>query len=796
MNKPDDIQAAPDSARTAELQTIAAARIAPSPLNPRTHWDPAKIEEMRDNFQARGFDPGISRLLVRPLPWLAVDSGGGWDITVHGAFIGKWWKALPSRGPLPKDFVHPFETEEAAKEAIIKLPTHECVLGHRRHRAAFDLGLECPCAVADLTEAEVIELQLIENLQRDDLSPLDEAEGLGHMLALKDAEDQPVHTPESIARAIGKKPRYVQRRLLLRGLRGSPTGAAIESGKLSARHGWLIMSLPTVKLQSEVAGLALKDRHGIGEPMTTRELEDLIAEKYTRALKEAGFDQEDAQLVPEVTEDGQRRRGGKCSTCPFNTKNTEEEAPADGKKGARKFHMCLNLECYSAKQAAAYEVWAAGERKEGVEVLSIKEAAQYLNQYNGGLTYGSGLVELDEKPDEHLLKEGTKNPPTWKKLIAGQGATVLVFRRKDGHVFRTVKRALAIEAAKKNGHKIFDGDEIEDDVAAVETEKRRETFIAALRKDPANATLSADEAKAEFDRQERERVKQKAEADRQKAAAERQAEQRCDAALGKAILTSAKSAKKMTREFWDLILGPLLTAAYDTSDAQEVASALGISVTLDAEQGGDISDAVAEHIYETPEQHLGAVVLVLAGMLNPCHGDDREQWRKQACKALGVDAKAVRKTTLAELATEQQAAAEEREIASGLKWVTRREKAEQFEWNGAFAVNPDLCQVALPSEVKADMALFAARGKKGWRAGVKITSKKHGDFEVLMQDSATDYGTRELAIIPQLKAAEDYFTKAKVPTTVARLEAYLTRLQTPSLEKPAKAVKTAKRKGK
>mgnify|MGYP001594862614 FL=1 len=96
----------------------------PSPLNPRRRLDPQAMKELTDSVRAHGI---LQPLLVRP-----VDGG--------------------------KKF--------------------EVVFGHRRLAAAKTAKLEdVPCAVRQLTDQEALEIGLIENLQREDVHPLDEADG-------------------------------------------------------------------------------------------------------------------------------------------------------------------------------------------------------------------------------------------------------------------------------------------------------------------------------------------------------------------------------------------------------------------------------------------------------------------------------------------------------------------------------------------------------------------------------------------------------------------------------------------
>jgi ParB family chromosome partitioning protein len=92
--------------------------------------------------------------------------------------------------------------EKGILEPILVRPKgsrFEIVAGERRYRAAFEVGLaEIPCIVRDATDAEMMELALIENLQRKDLTPFEEADGL------KTLADAYGYTHEMMAKRLGK----------------------------------------------------------------------------------------------------------------------------------------------------------------------------------------------------------------------------------------------------------------------------------------------------------------------------------------------------------------------------------------------------------------------------------------------------------------------------------------------------------------------------------------------------------------------------------------------------------------
>lgn len=106
----------------------------------------------------------------------------------------------------------------------------EIVAGERRWRAAQIAKLhEVPVVIRDLTDAESLELAIVENVQRQDLTPLEEAEGYRRLI------DEFEHTQEDLARTLGKSRPHITNTLRLLSL---PQGVKLllDEGKLTAGH--------------------------------------------------------------------------------------------------------------------------------------------------------------------------------------------------------------------------------------------------------------------------------------------------------------------------------------------------------------------------------------------------------------------------------------------------------------------------------------------------------------------------------------------------------------------------------
>ncbi len=112
---------------------------------------------------------------------------------------------------------------------------YEIVAGERRWRAAQRAGLhEVPVVVIEATDAEALQLAIIENVLRADLNPLEEAEGYRALM------DEFANSQEEIARIVGKSRSYVANTLRLLKL-SEKVKAYIHSGKLTAGHARMLV---------------------------------------------------------------------------------------------------------------------------------------------------------------------------------------------------------------------------------------------------------------------------------------------------------------------------------------------------------------------------------------------------------------------------------------------------------------------------------------------------------------------------------------------------------------------------
>lgn len=143
--------------------------------------------------------------------------------------------------------------------------TYTIVAGERRWRAAKLADLkEVPCVVRDMSDTEVMEIALIENLQREDLNPIEEAEGYKRLM------DKCDMTQEDVANRIGKSRSAVANSLRLNNLCKEVKQMVINN-KLSQGHARTLLGLTDPKQQKETADIIIE------KGLNVRQVETLVA---------------------------------------------------------------------------------------------------------------------------------------------------------------------------------------------------------------------------------------------------------------------------------------------------------------------------------------------------------------------------------------------------------------------------------------------------------------------------------------------------------------------------------------
>lgn len=270
-----------------QVQQIPLDKIDPSPFNPRKTFPKDYIAELAASISAQG--------LQSPVKLRRLFGGPG------------------------------SETER-----------YELVFGECRWRAAKQAGLRViPAIVEAMTSERALELQLIENLQRKDISSLEEAEGFAELAKTLSAKE--------IGARVGKSDRYVYDSLNLVRLAVAAKKLLLEGG-IARTHAVLLSVLPAVTQQKVIDdGILEPDYDGV---ISSDDLKERLIEDYYRNLKDAPWDLADEQLD---------KKAGSCMKCPKRTGNM---AGCEPKKG----NLCTDPVCFTTKFAAFVQLLETSQR--------------------------------------------------------------------------------------------------------------------------------------------------------------------------------------------------------------------------------------------------------------------------------------------------------------------------------------------------------------------------------------------------------------------------------------------------
>ena len=222
--KADDIIAPKPTVKPGEyVESIKLVDIEPNPEQPRSDFDEESLEELASSIKEHG--------VITPIIVKKADNG-----------------------------------------------FYQIVAGERRWRASKKAGLKkIPAIVKEFTEIQTQEVALIENLQRKDLNPVEEA------LGYKKLMDDFSLTQEEIATKMGKSRSSVANSLRLLGL-ADEVLSMVRRGELSFGHAKVILSCTSKAMQKEIALKIIK------EGLSVRATEELVNQKPSKPKKEKKID--------------------------------------------------------------------------------------------------------------------------------------------------------------------------------------------------------------------------------------------------------------------------------------------------------------------------------------------------------------------------------------------------------------------------------------------------------------------------------------------------------------------------
>ena len=207
---------------------------------------------------------------------------------------------------------------------------YEIIAGARRFRAAQLAELEfVPARILELSDDEALEVQIVENSQREDIHPYEEAAGYQHLI------ERPGFNVAAIAAKCGKSESHIYSRLSLLTLIPDAV-EAFQQERITAAHANLLARLTPEQQQSAFPQCWRKDfRDGEQHLLAARHLGAWIRQNLYLPLAKAPFDREDAGLFPQA---------GSCAACPKRSGfNAALFCDLQGDE------QCLDAACYQTK---------------------------------------------------------------------------------------------------------------------------------------------------------------------------------------------------------------------------------------------------------------------------------------------------------------------------------------------------------------------------------------------------------------------------------------------------------------
>jgi ParB family transcriptional regulator, chromosome partitioning protein len=319
-----------------EYRNVSLSLLTESKTNPRRTFEEKALKELADSIRTQGV---LSPLLVRP-------------VTENG---------------------------------------FEIVAGARRYRAAQIAEVPTvPVRIVNLSDAQAVEMSIVENLQRKDVHPLEGAQGFRALLDL----EEPKYSIEQIGARVGKSPVFVAARLKLTDLVPSAI-EAFYADEIGVGHALLLAKLPADQQEAALTACFKEVYNGASKParilLPVRNLQFWIDSNILLVLKDAPFNKRDAQLVPVA---------GSCADCPKRTGHNKLLFGDDlGRQGDR----CTDPGCYAAKVSAHV-----------AKAIAAKPELVQISTAYGGQKEGSPALPRNKytaiRDDEPKSKDDAKRP--------------------------------------------------------------------------------------------------------------------------------------------------------------------------------------------------------------------------------------------------------------------------------------------------------------------------------------------------------------------------------------------------
>lgn len=417
---------------TTEFKLVALKDIIPDPNQPRQYYDQASMDELTESVKSDGV---LSPILLR---------------------------------------------KTKGKKYMI-------VFGERRFRAATEAGLkEIPAMIREMTDEEVLQAQIVENLQRKDVHPMEEA------IAFQTFIESKSWSIEEVAKRVGKSNWYVKQRLRLNSL-------IDDFQKLFYKNAMSITTAMQVCQLSAIGQESLFknniDEEDLNNHAFVFHCDKYLFNRYTGKLIDASFDISDKELVPVM---------GACTSCQHNTAIASLFPDSD------KTAKCTNLICFNNKSVVHFQN-TLKEAKEDPTILFVasymygqdskdldKLGVEYLGTSEYSTIYTPELPDLDDfkedfadgdfDTEEEMMKEYQSSLEQYKldikeyeeKIATGKykKAFVLNGDKKGKMIFISLSKGKASNLISgKKSVELSDKEDIDEEISRLQSKEERSKQI-------------------------------------------------------------------------------------------------------------------------------------------------------------------------------------------------------------------------------------------------------------------------------------------------------------------------------
>jgi ParB/RepB/Spo0J family partition protein len=344
----------------------------------------------------------------------------------------------------------------------------QLLAGERRFEGCKLAGIEyLEGLVREMSDTQAVELMLIENLKRQNLTELEEAQAYEGLLSLRDEKGNRLYRLEDIAIKVHCDIKQRSRVAQIHKLIDLPEVAkqALKDEVIGVRQAFLVARIRDPRRREKAAKEVISHptlRIAMPVPMA----QQWISERYQVSLRGAPFDKEDISLVaPMCNKSGEREAGGLCGDCPNRagvalegTGELAKQSRTGGSESGVDPNTCFEPSCFHKKVEETWQRGANKKAEEGWEILPISETKEWFSvatkeqsedpaRAHEALSPMAPVIALEAKAMRY--SDEPSKAPTWGKLLHATGVPIALACGPGMTPVKVADKKLAIAAIEQ-----------------------------------------------------------------------------------------------------------------------------------------------------------------------------------------------------------------------------------------------------------------------------------------------------------------------------------------------------------